>query len=321
MILYGSGTFSTKIKHLLTTTTTWVGNPKHSERVCMGSDVHSQEIRPSWPIPPELKWEAVNGYPMAYRDAGRGTPIVLLHGVTFDYRAWNSQFDVFSQVHRVIAVSLRHSYPEPWDGTGDGYRIEQHAQDVAALIKKRNLGKVHLVGQSRGGAVAVQVAKLHPEVIRTLVLADASIEMPVPETAEARAAADFGRNLRSTLQTNLKAGDTIKAAELFADGFAPGTWQGFPDLVKKMLLANIYTALSEKSRPLTSCDDVRKFNFPILLITAEKSPKKYEFFFNEMRKCRPDLPPSLVIPNAGHPMHIDNPKAFNEATLAFVSQH
>ena len=68
-----------------------------------------------------------------------------------------------------------------------------------------------------------------------------------------------------------------------------------------MLLANLYTALGEKGRPLTSRDDVKKFDFPILLITADKSPKKYEFFYNEMRKCRNDLPPSIVIPNAGHP--------------------
>src|SRR5438128_6194572 len=71
-----------------------------------------QEIKPSWPIPSEVKWESVNGYPMAYRDAGNGTPIVLVHGAVNDYRAWNAQFDVFSKTHRVIAVSLRHYYPE-----------------------------------------------------------------------------------------------------------------------------------------------------------------------------------------------------------------
>ena len=170
----------------------------------MRRDVHAQEIKPSWPIPSEMKWEAVNGYPMAYRDAGRGTPIVLVHGSTFDYRAWNAQFDVFSDVHRVIAVSLRHFFPERWDGVGDDFSIEQHAEDVAALIRKLNLGKVHLVGQSRGGAVVVEVAKSHPEVIRTLVLADASIEMPVPDTAEAKEAAEFTRKGIVALQTNLK---------------------------------------------------------------------------------------------------------------------
>jgi pimeloyl-ACP methyl ester carboxylesterase len=95
------------------------------------------------------------------------------------------------RVRSRVLISLRHYYPERWDGVGTDFSIEQHAQDVAALIKKLNLGKVHLVGHSRGGAVVIEVAKLNPEVIRTLVLPDASIQMPVPESAEAKEAAEF----------------------------------------------------------------------------------------------------------------------------------
>src|SRR5215813_4503348 len=189
----------------------------------------AQEIKPSWPIPEGIKWEAVNGYPMAYRDAGSGAPIVLVHGSTNDYRAWNAQFDVFSATHRVIAVSLRHFYPERWGGEGTDFSIEQHAKDVAVLIKKLNLGKVHLVGHSRGGAVVVEVAKANPEIIRTLVLADASIEMPVPETAEAKEAQEFTKKLIGTLQENLKSGDPAKAAEIFVDMLGgPGSWSQLP---------------------------------------------------------------------------------------------
>ena len=144
--------------------------------LCSTTPLLAEEIKPSWRIPAEIKWEAVNGYPMAYRDAGNGTPIVLVHGSTNDYRAWNAQFNVFSKTYRVIAVSLRHFYPERWDGVGTDFSIEQRAQDVAALIKKLSLGKVHLIGHSRGGAVAIEVAKSHPEVIQTLILPDDSIQ-------------------------------------------------------------------------------------------------------------------------------------------------
>lgn len=133
--------------------------------VCTSTPLWAQVVKPSWPIPSDLKWEAVNGYPMAYRDAGGGTPIVLVHGSTNDYRIWNAQFGIFSATYRVVAVNLRHFYPERWDGTGTDFSVEQHAQDVVALINKLNLGKVHLIGHSRGGAVAVEVAKAHPEVI------------------------------------------------------------------------------------------------------------------------------------------------------------
>jgi pimeloyl-ACP methyl ester carboxylesterase len=282
----------------------------------------AQEIKPSWPIPSGIKWEAVNGYPMAYRDTGSGTPIILVHGSTNDYRVWDPQFNVFDGTHRVIAVSLRHFYPERWDGVGTDFSIEQHAQDVAALIKKLSLGKVHLVGHSRGGAVVIEVAKSHPEVIRTLVLPDASIEMPVPDTAEAKEAAEWNKKLIGTLQTNLKIGDPVKAAEVFIDTVTgPGTWANWPETKKERLLANIYTAMGDKGRPLTSCDDVKKFDFPVLLMTGDRSPKKFEFMYGEMRKCKNDLPQTVVIPNAGHGMQSDNAEAFNKSTLVFVSQH
>ena len=221
----------------------------------------------------------------------------------------------------MVAVSLRHFYPERWDGTGTDFSIEQHAEDVAALIKKLNLGKVHLVGHSRGGAVAVEVAKSHAEVIRTLVLPDGSIEMPVSETAEAKEAGDFTKRGIGTLQENLKTGDPAKAAEVFIDMLSsPGTWEKFPEAAKEIVLVNIYSALGDKGRPISTCADVKKFDFPVLLMTGDKSPKKFDFFYNEMRKCR-DFPATVVIPNAGHGMQTRNPEVFNKVTLEFLSKH
>ncbi|WBL77290.1 alpha/beta hydrolase [Bradyrhizobium xenonodulans] len=289
--------------------------------VCTIAQLWAQEVKPNWPIPPELKWEAINGYPMAYREAGEGTSIVLVHGSTADYRIWDAQFRVFSASYRVVAVSLRHFYPERWDGAGTDFSIEQHAQDVAALIERLNLGKVHLVGHSRGGAVAVEVAKSHADVIRTLVLPDGSIEMLVPETAEGKAAGDFTKKVIGTLQENLKAGEPAKAVEVFVDMLnGPGTWQKFPEPTKQMFLANIYTALGDKDRPISTCDDVKKFDFPVLFMTGDKSPKKFEFFYNEMRKCR-EFPATVVIPNAGHGIQKQNADVFNKITLDFLSKH
>src|SRR5919205_280561 len=132
------------------------------------------QAAPNWLLPEGIKTVEVNGYPMAYQEAGSGTPLVLVHGAMNDYRAWYLQVPEFAKKYHVIAVSLRHYYPEKWNGQGGDFSITQHANDVAALIKALNLGKVHLLGHSRGGAVAVNVAKRHPEVIRTLILEDAS---------------------------------------------------------------------------------------------------------------------------------------------------
>jgi pimeloyl-ACP methyl ester carboxylesterase len=71
-----------------------------------------------------------------------------------------------------------------WDGTGNDFSFAQHADDVSAFIRQLALGPVHLLGHSRGGLVVIEVAKKHPDLIRTLILADIQARLELPETEE-----------------------------------------------------------------------------------------------------------------------------------------
>ena len=281
----------------------------------------AQEAKPVWSIPSDVKSELINGYRVAYKDAGQGTAIVFIHGANADYRSFAPQIAALATSYRVIAPSLRHYYPEQWNGEGSDFSIEQHAADVAALIRMLNLGKVHLVGWSRGGAVAIEIAKAHPDLVRTLVMEDGAILMPVEETPETRSAAEFRANNNKAIQEHLRAGDPNKAAEVLVDGLTgPGAWQRLPEPRKQVVLDNIYTALGDKMiRPSTTCDQLKKFDFPVLLMTAEKSPKSYAFFYGEMKKCAA-FPDPIVIPGAAHNIHGGNVDAYNKALMAFFER-
>ncbi len=75
-----------------------------------------------------------------------------------------------------------------------------------------NLGQVNLLGHSRGGAVALNVAKEHPELIKTLILADPSgMETLLPESPENQKMAAETKGLIDTLKANLASGDPEKA--------------------------------------------------------------------------------------------------------------
>ena len=78
--------------------------------------------------------------------------------------------------------------------------------------------------------------------------------------------------------------------------------------------------MGDKSRPSTTCADLQRFEFPVLLLTGEKSPKSFAFFYAEMRKCR-SFPEPIVIPNAVHNIHRSAPEAYNNAVLQFFAQH
>ncbi|MCJ2091486.1 alpha/beta hydrolase [Methylobacterium sp. J-072] len=276
-----------------------------------------------WAIPDGVKTAEVQGYPLAYQEAGSGEPVVLVHGSLGDYRIWYAQVPVLSKQYRVLSLSLRHYYPERWDGVGEDFSIAQHAVDVAALIQDLNLGPVHLLGHSRGGAVVLTVAKEHPELIKTLILEDASgMEGLLPETPETKAMAGEVKGLVSTLRANLAAGDKEKAGQEFTDGLnGPGTWAKRSTLQKEILLDNLGTGVDSGERGNIACSDIAKFSFPVLTLTGERSPKRYPEGFAAARKCNPAIPAAIVIPNAAHAMNRDNPEAFNAAVLAFLAQH
>jgi esterase len=277
---------------------------------------------PKWPLPEGVKSVEVNGYDMAYWEFGSGPPVVLVHGSVNDYRVWNSQVTEFSKKYHVIALSLRHYFPEMWDGHGDDYSIESHGADVAAFITKLNLGKVHLLGHSRGGSVVLDVAKKHPESIRTLILEDSSgLESLLPDTPESQRLAQEGRQGRDTLARNLASGNVDLAAQVYIDWLGgPGTWAKRTSDQKRIVLDNLGTASRSDVRPVTTCEQIAKFDFPILLVNGERSPKRYAAMFAAMRKCK-DIAEPTIIPNAAHAMNRENPTAFNTAVLNFLDQN
>jgi esterase len=286
--------------------------------VVSGGSAHAQ-----WAIPDGVRTVQVGGYPLAYQESGSGEPVVLVHGSLGDYRIWYAQVPALAKDHRFLALSLRHYYPERWNGVGDDFSVAQHAADVAALIQTLNLGPVHLLGHSRGGAVVLTVAKTHPELIKTLILEDASgMEGLLPETPETKAMAGEVKGLVARLRANLAAGDKEKAGQEFTDGLnGPGTWMKRSALQKEILLDNLGTGVDSGERGDITCADIAKFAFPILTLTGERSPKRYPEGFAAARTCNANIPAAIVIPNAAHAMNRDNPDAFNAAVLAFLARN
>ncbi len=105
-----------------------------------------------------------------YEAAGKGRPIIFLHGFTLDRRMWRRQVDYFSSRYRVIVYDSR--------GHGksgcpkSGYSRQDRVRDLRNLIQKLNLNKPHLVGLSMGGATALGYAIDYPESLFSLTLVD-----------------------------------------------------------------------------------------------------------------------------------------------------
>src|ERR1700753_4153316 len=157
---------------------------------------------------------SVAGYEMAYLEVGSGRPLICVHGTLGDFRTWSAVIGPLSKSHRVISVSLRHFFPEHWDGTGDDYRIAQHVSDIITFIEQIDPKPIDLMGHSRGGHIAFRVAQQRPDLLRRLVLAepggnlDASLDAtPSPSIAAGTA----------TIADLVKAGNIDDGLRRFVD--------------------------------------------------------------------------------------------------------
>lgn len=100
-------------------------------------------------------------------EIGSGPPIVLLHGVTLQARAWAYQMRDLAGRHRMIAFDLRgHGQSEPGE---EGLSIAAVADDLAELLERLDLHEVTLVGHSMGGMGVLRFCRRHPEVMKERV--------------------------------------------------------------------------------------------------------------------------------------------------------
>ena len=97
-----------------------------------------------------------------------GPPVVLLHGIGAFSETWLMNFDALSRVHRVFAVDIPgHGYT---DRSRNSYTIEYYAHFIDAFITSQNIDRVHLIGNSFGGGIALQYAKSFTEKTDKIVL-------------------------------------------------------------------------------------------------------------------------------------------------------
>jgi pimeloyl-ACP methyl ester carboxylesterase len=189
----------------------------------------------------------VNDYDMAYLEVGGGTPLVCVHGSLCDFRIWSPVLGPLSRQHRVIAVSMRHYFPEHWDGAGPDFTMAQHVADAIAFIEALGEGPVHLMGHSRGGHIAFRVAQHRPDLVRRLVLAE-----PGGDLDASLAPASAGSSLPPMRANAVAAAEKIGAGDIeggltsFIDALeGAGVWRQLPETEKQPLRDNARTLLGQ----------------------------------------------------------------------------
>ncbi|WP_159991080.1 alpha/beta fold hydrolase [Pelistega ratti] len=251
----------------------------------------------------------INDTPYAYIDEGKGPTLLLIHGSLCDYRYWKAQIPQIAQHFRVIAPSLRHYAPITLDSK-EGFSVAQHAEDMSELLKQLvGTETVHVLGHSRGGAVALQLALKHDYQVESLLLADPGIR----NEEELSASIAFKQEALRLIQD----GQIDAGLTLFIDSVSgKGTYQRMVKWFKDMVRENAHTlSLQRFEPPFLICEDLRILqNFRITLIGGSDSPAP----FPNIIKCLQDMWPQAkthILSPASHGMNLSLPSEFNQIVI------
>jgi pimeloyl-ACP methyl ester carboxylesterase len=122
------------------------------------------------PVPVQV---TVAGRQVRYRVDGAGPPVVLLHGIGRSLEDWTEQHELLRGRYRVYSVDLPgYGKSEP---LAEPYTVAALARFVADFLDAVEIAEpAHLVGNSLGGAVAMQLAVQAPDRVASLVLVNSA---------------------------------------------------------------------------------------------------------------------------------------------------
>ena len=270
-----------------------------------------------------MKTLRVNDYDMAYLDIGDGPPLVCVHGSLNDFRAWMGVLGPLSKNRRLIAPSLRHYFPEQWDGHGGAFRMAQHVDDMIAFIEGLALGPVDLIGHSRGGHLSFRLALKRPDLIRKLVLAEPGgtlDETLMPDDAGDLSSGAGTRAHVGEASGKIAAGAVEGGLRAFIDGInGPGAWDALPLTDRQMREDNAYTLIAQinEGRQPYAKTEAEALSVPTLFVGGADTPGLLPIVLRALAAHVPGAQPASI-PDAGHSMFRQQPKAFCAAVLPFL---
>ena len=122
---------------------------------------------------PELQTTDVNGLRLAWREAGDGPALVLLHGIGSGSQGWQHQYAAFADRYRVIGWDAP-GYGGSGDLEGDAPPTKDYADAMAGLLDALEIPAAHFVGNSLGALMISSIAKHHGDRVLSMVLSDAA---------------------------------------------------------------------------------------------------------------------------------------------------
>lgn len=248
------------------------------------------------------------GLSAAYRIWGAGTPAVLLHSGGSSGAQWEKVAHELSGQCRMIAPdALGFGDTQPWPQPG-ALTHDLQAELVGRIVLSQVDGPVDVIGHSYGGATALRLAALRPELVRSMVLIEPVVSCLLKDAGDPLYEESIA--VAQQFVASVDAGRPQVGWEAFIDNRnRPGTWARLSDAQKQRFLAQSSQTregfISNLANP-TTLADCRRVAAPTTIVLGGES-------LDTDRRIAALLTDTIaeahqvVIPGAGHMSPLTHP--------------
>lgn len=238
--------------------------------------------------------------------AGRGPALLLLHGIGASATAWSKQIERLGADFTCLAPDLP-GYGDSPDATGPG--LAAIAADVAEVLEGR---PAHVLGVSFGALTALALARAHPGLVASLVLADATLGRGALPAEERRRWLSH----REALAEDLATRSVERAGEIAGRGASADVIQEIARHMRRARPSG-YLAVARAIADTDARPWLGAIGQPTLLLCGEEDRVTGMDVTQTLRDHLPNAR-LVVIPGAGHAPHIEQPDRFAAAVRAFL---
>jgi esterase len=248
-----------------------------------------------------------------FRKLGEGQPLIVLHGLLGSLDNWQPLARKLAACFAVFSVDLRNHGQSPHS---EDVCYGAMAADLEEFVLTHKLSRVHMLGHSMGGKVAMQFALSYPNRVEKLVVADISPRAYPPRhkrTLTALLALDLHQfQQREQLDLELaKSVDDAGVRQFLLKNVIRDAHGGFRWKANIRGLWKSYDQLTVAVTSESSCDR------PALFLRGAESNFLPEAD-NELIRLLFPRAEFCTIAGAGHWLHADQPAAVFESVLEFL---
>jgi len=244
-----------------------------------------------------------DGVNIHYEVYGSGPPLLLTHGYSSTSAMWEGQIEALSKHHKLVLWDMRGHGRSDYPDDPAAYSEALTVGDMAALLDEIGADSAIVGGLSLGGYMSLAFYRAHPKRVRALLIIDTGPGFKKDEAREA-----WNKRAHDTADRFEREGlEVLKSLSRERSTVSHRDASGLARAARGMLT-------QRDARVIESLADVRVPS--LVIVGAEDTP-----FLAASDYMAAKIPGArkVVIPAAGHAANIDQPQAFADALLPFLS--